>query len=54
MNERTARQAKLYCPEQRTPYSWIGDAWLWILAVIVFLIKAAVFQKGFIRQKNPT
>jgi len=52
LNERTARQATLYCPEQRTLYSWIGDAWLWILAVIVFLIKAAEFKKGLSSKKS--
>ncbi|MFW5500766.1 MULTISPECIES: apolipoprotein N-acyltransferase [unclassified Maridesulfovibrio] len=33
MDVRTFRQARLFCPQAKTFYAHMGDAWLWLLAV---------------------
>jgi apolipoprotein N-acyltransferase len=44
MYKRTFRQARMYCPEMKTIYARLGDAWLWLLAAVaVFALLAAVF-----------
>ena len=35
MYERTARQAKLYCPKTMTLYARMGDTWLWLPGIYV-------------------
>lgn len=35
MNERAVRQANLYIPKEVTIYHRIGDAWLWLAALLV-------------------
>ncbi|MFN2343953.1 MAG: apolipoprotein N-acyltransferase, partial [Desulfonatronovibrio sp.] len=53
MNEAAISQASLYCPEQKTLYSRIGDAWLWILAIIMILQVIPWPQKNFVCGKMP-